>query len=68
MSMIAEQYQDDKDRSKVLGMILGGIALGVLGESLNDKYEHQTSRVIILEVSPQSDTLMVARLTNSSDT
>ena len=32
MSMIAERYHDDKERSRAMGFAMGGLALGILGE------------------------------------
>lgn len=35
MSILAELYQSDLERSKVMGVAMGGVALGVVGnESL----------------------------------
>ena len=33
MSLLADSYPDDKERSKAMGIALGGIALGVLSKS-----------------------------------
>lgn len=30
MSMLADKYPDDKERSRAMGIALGGLALGVL--------------------------------------
>lgn len=35
MAMIADKYPDDKDRSKMMGITMGGIAAGVLSKSYN---------------------------------
>ena len=32
MSLLADSYPDDKERSKAMGIALGGIALGVLSK------------------------------------
>lgn len=32
MGIVAEKYPDDKDRSKAMGIALGGSAVGVLGK------------------------------------
>ena len=35
MTVLAQTYHDDEDRSKAMGFALGGVALGVLGKGLS---------------------------------
>ena len=32
--MLADRYPDDKERGNAMGIALGGLAMGVLGESM----------------------------------
>ena len=34
MGMLADRYTDDRERGNAMAIALGGLALGVLGESL----------------------------------
>jgi hypothetical protein len=34
MGMLADRYTDDRERGNAMGIALGGLALGVLGELL----------------------------------
>ena len=34
MGMLADRYPDDKERGNAMGIALGGLAMGVLGESM----------------------------------
>ena len=47
MSMIAERFHDDRQRSWAMGFAMGGLALGILGELIGftlDLYSYVTSK------------------------
>lgn len=49
MGIVAEKYPDDKDRSKAMGIALGGSAVGVLGQNLGHARFQPTCPTIYTE-------------------
>ena len=60
MSLLADTYPDDKERSKAMGLALSGIALGVLSKWKRCKVLCIDSSLVLLDKALDSLTLAQA--------
>lgn len=60
MSLLADTYPDDKERSKAMGLALSGIALGVLSKWKCSNILPKDSSLVLLDKDLDSLTLAQA--------